>query len=215
MFERCVLMSGQFLIPDAALELQIDRFKILVEMTLGAYNGYCPIDQHVYKSITQGRQYTFTAENSPEGIPLDIVSAVPVRISGVSPFFFSGEFGRPSQSVQAKVEYPFVYRAPTLTVPASAEYDLHCIFNHKVVEVAGVEPQDYEVTTLSDQDDEFLDLLQARFLIALGRSRRAFTVSEMPISVDASELVAEGKDLEAEAMTEIKDEKAKWYLAWR
>lgn len=217
MFDRVLLMSGVFLMPQDKVELNIQNFKLLVEMTVGVYNGYVPRDLHARVPILSSRQYTFTdafsANGEELGIPEYVIDALPVRISGVVPYFFTGEYQRPPQTVTEKVQYPFVYRKPVLTVPASAEYDLHLMYFHKVTKVQ--DSEDWEVKTLSDADDEFLELLQAKFMMALGRSRRAFTMQDLPITVDASDLVAEGKALEEEAMEEIKEEKGKWYLAWR
>ena len=213
MFDRIIIETGQFQIPRDRVELDIPRFKTLVERVVGIYNGYSPVNIHLYKNLTS-RQYTFTAENTPEGIPEYIVEAIPVRISGVVPFLIN-TYNRPTETVSPKIEYPYVYRKPTLTVPASAEYDLHVLLKHKVTRIPDSDTESYEVVTISDDEDEFIDLLTAKFLIGLGRSRRAFTLQEIPLVSDAADLVSEGKELEAEAMENLIENKGKWYLAWR
>lgn len=214
MFDRVLVLSGQFLIPDSVIELKLDKFKIIVEQTLGVWNNYTPIDKHVYKNLDSGRQYTFT-ENDPNGIPKNIVDLQPIRISGVAPFFLS-EYGRLGDTLDIKKSFPWEYRAPKLTVPITGEFDLHCIYDHKLVvdNSTGGEPA-YRCDTIATSDDEFFDILTGRFLQSLGRSRRAFTLNELPITVDGAELVAEGKQMEDEARADLIENKSKWYLAWR
>lgn len=214
MFQKVLVQSGQFLIPDTVIELKIDKFKLLVEQTLGVWNNYVPVDKHIYKNLDSGRQYTFTS-NDPDGIPRNIMDLQPIRISGVAPFFLS-EYGRLGDSMEIKKSFPWEYRRPTLTVPITGEFDLHCIYDHIITvdNTTGGEPA-YKVDTITVQDDEFFEILTGKFLQALGRSRRAFTLNELPITVDGSELVSEGKTMEDEAKADLIENKSKFYLAWR
>lgn len=214
MFDVVLVMSGQFLIPDSVIELRVDKFKKLVENCLGVWNNYNPIDRHVYINLQNGRQYTFT-DNDEFGIPQNIVDLQPIRISGVAPFFLS-EYGRLGDAMEVKKQFPWEYRKPTLTVPLTAEFDLHCIYNHRleVDNSTGGEPA-YKCTTISENDDEFFKMLTGRFMQSLGRSRRAFTLNELPITTDGGELVSEGKQMEDEAIADLVENKSKWYLAWR
>lgn len=47
----------------------------------------------------------------------------------------------------------------------------------------------------SEKLTDFLNLCTAKFMIALGRSRRQFVLNEMPVQIDGSELASEGKEL--------------------
>jgi hypothetical protein len=108
---------------------------------------------------------------------------------------------------------PYTYRKPVLTLPFSADFELHCIWHHRLVKLEG-DDDTWGIDTINKDDDEFFDLLQAKFLQAIGRSRRAFTLNDLPITSDAADLVAEGKELEDKAMTDLIENKMKWYLAW-
>ena len=61
-------------------------------------------------------------------------------------------------------------------------------------------------------DRILLDLILARFLIALGRSRRTFSLNNSPINFDAAELVAEGTELRKETL-ELLYQQSHWYDA--
>lgn len=213
-FDKVLIFSGQFLIPDTVIELRVDKFKALVSHALGSWNNYNPIDRHINVDISTIRQHTFT-ELGPHGIPVNIVDLQPIRISGVAPFFLT-EWGRLGDSLEMKKQFPWEYRKPTLTVPMTGEFDLHCIYYHKIEvdNTTGGEPA-YKVETISENDDEFFKLLTGLFLQSLGRSRRAFTLNELPITTDGAELVSEGKQMEDEAMADLIENKSKWYLAWR
>jgi hypothetical protein len=214
LFDRVMINSGQFEFGNDRIDLQEEKFKILTEMCVGVYNGYSPINTHIFKEINFSRQYTFTESNTPEGIPEEIVDLVPVRISGVLPYYLR-EYDRPKSQLDIKVEFPFVYRKPTLTVPISAEYDLHVIYKHKVTSIGDSDQPKYEIKTLSDGEDEFINLVTGKFMQIIGRNRRAFTLNELPITSDAAELVSEGKEIEREALEDLIENKGKFYLAWR
>ena len=71
----------------------------------------------------------------------------------------------------------------------------------------------YTSSTLNDTDYLFYELLKAKMMKSLGRNRRAFTLNDLPIASDASELVSEGQTLEESTMTMI-HEQSKGFLAW-
>jgi hypothetical protein len=196
----------------------------LVHITLGTYNRFNPLSVHMYKMINAVRQFTFTVNNTPviksngvelpsPGAPEWLVEIIPVRISGVYPFYLR-DYDRPRSNLDIKVEFPWEYRKPTLTVPVQGEYDIHAVYYHQVRVDASGEAPTYHLDTITDRDDVFLKLLTGRFLKATGRNRRAFVMADLPITTDASELVSEGTTMEQEAMEEMTSN-SKFYLAWR
>ena len=74
---------------------------------------------------------------------------------------------------------------------------------------------EYRVDTITDADDEFFEILTGKFMKALGRSRRAFTINELPITMDASELVSEGDEMIRAAEESLVEKEMKLYLAYR
>jgi len=209
MFQRVLLESGQFILKEK-VELDVEAFKVLVNQVLSIYNHYVPIEKHLFKEVNYSRQYIFTDTNTVEGVPENIVDLIPVRIWGVYPFYLRG-YDRPKTYLDIKIEFPWEYRKPILTVPVSAEYDLHAIYFHKMREANCI----VQVDTIDDTHQEFFRLLTGKFLKALGRSRRAFTLTDLPITIDADNLVREGEEMEMKAMENISSNVMKWYLAWR
>jgi hypothetical protein len=221
-----MINSGQFLIPEGKIELKQDTFKVLVDYTLGFYNRHVPIDGWTNITVQPARQYQFTgnevfkiSNNDDDGVamvfqdvPVKIVDLVPIRISGVYPFYLR-DYDRPKSYIEQKVEYPVVYRRPVLTVPISGDYDCQAIFHHKSTLVADSGGELWEVKTITDEDQDFIKLLTARFMVAIGRNRRAFTLTPLPITSDASEMVSEGREMEKDAEQSIYENKQKFYLA--
>lgn len=215
MFQRAMIESGQFQIPVGTIELSQENFAVLVYRCLGVYNKHVPIDTWLYVNASGGRSYEFDLTNTPTGIPEKIVDYIPIRVSGVPPYYWR-ENERPQGGyLDVKGELPAVYRKPTWTIPISGEYNVHVTYRHKVTLVPGTDRQPaYEVTTIDDTDMEFLDLLTGKFMQALGRNRKAFTLAELPLTSDADEMVSDGKEREERALEGIFENKKKWYLAW-
>jgi hypothetical protein len=101
------------------------------------------------------------------------------------------------------VEAPWVYNKAvgTLTVPYSSKWRILACFYHIIEKTDEV----YEVKTITSHDHVFFKLLQAYFLQGIGRSRRAFTLNDLPIIMDASDIASEGKEMESSAMEELKN----------
>src|ERR1043166_6708581 len=91
MFDYVLVESGQFFIPVENLEINRDRFVTLVRGVLGIYNGKMPHEKKFNLNFSN-RSVTFTADTldingQKTGIPKGVADMVPVRISGVAPFF--------------------------------------------------------------------------------------------------------------------------------
>jgi len=211
MFEKVMVDSGQFLIPAEGIELKEQNFKILVQTVIGKYNGYVPIDYRKTIDVTGTRQFTFNSVNSPEGIPDYISEILPIKISGVYPFYLND--WSPGVLLQPKSNYPYQYRKPTLVVPVEGQYEIHAARGH-VIEGTGSSEDPWRVDTIDHNADEFFNLMVGKFLIALGRSRNAFTIQDIPITMDSSEMIAEGKELDEKADQDMTENKMKWWLAW-
>lgn len=210
-FEHVLIESGQFLIPSEKLELKIDPFRMLAARVLGDYTPYKPLVVNRNLDITGSRQFTFTEANTPEGVPEWISDLVPIRVSGVYPFYLRRDQTQ-STELEIKSQYPYKYRKPTLTVPIEGTYDVERVHYHKLI---GTSPETYEIPQLGlHHDEEFFDMLTGRFMMALGRSRTAFTLQPIEISTDAETLTSEGKDLYESTKNDLEENKSKFYLAW-
>jgi len=225
MFDRVLTESGQFILDTETLELDYERFARLVRSVLGTYSKYSPFIRK-FNRTAQGKEYIdFTADFAhPKtgevlGIPYFISSAVPIRSkSNLSPFFQQGAanrlpgsaFGVGSLDLVDKDPTPFEYRAPRLHVAYPGLFDIKAAYKHKVTGTG----ENLEVTTIDEDADIFFDLLQAKFLIALGRNRRAFTLQPLELLTDASELVGEGQTQWTDAKQNLIDNGHSFADAW-
>lgn len=219
LFTLVLVNSGQFLIDPDEIELNDGFFAVLVNKVLSTYNRFCPHDKH-FNLIMDSRNFKFTdstidANGQLTGVPTRIISAVPVRISGVYPFYLDEARGN-NPALIVKTEYPIVYRQPDLVVPVNGQYDIHAMYDHQLrVETIEGKKLYYLDTIDKNEDHLFVDLVTAHVMIGLGRSRRAFTVNELPLLSDAQDMVSDGKELLETTVESLKEDSGKWYLAWR
>ena len=177
LFNLILIRSGQFLIGKDDVELDYDKFETLVKKTLKTYSKYKPIREKLFITLTN-YQYTFT-EN------------IPYYISDVNPCY-STVFNPLLQIATQSGNVPFVeweYRKPTL----------YTNFNGKAEVVAWFE---WEIKTVDSgkkfielEDELYLDLITAEFLMGLARSRRSFSLNDLPITNDSEILASEGQKL--------------------
>jgi hypothetical protein len=222
MFKKVIIRSGQFLIDTNNIELDPDRFRILVEDALSIYNRFVPYDEHVYVDGGAQRAINLTPQlmkgltgKSYLGTPDWVSDANPSRLFGVNPYFiFKNLDPKQNPYLIEKSSLPWRYRKPTIYLPVSAEWDLHCVWKHRVVEDESESGFSFDVPTLEAEDaDKFIKLLQGMFLQGVGRSRRAFTMSDLPILMDGSEITSEGIEIEREATDDLENVQ-KFWLSW-
>lgn len=225
MFNRVLVESGQFLLEINGVELDKDRFLTLVKSVLGKYNKYHPIDDKFNLNMLSTRVYTFTDSSQNYGIPQWIVSVTPVqmgtdsafntnRISSVGSLLSYLGSSNSNPYLMEKCTFPFEYRDGKLYIPTEDQVDVHAVYLHKIREEESNGDTLYHVDTITDEDETFFNLLRAKFMISLGRSRRAFTMQDLPIATDASEIVAEGKELEREVTEDLYENDGKQYLSY-
>ena len=217
MFQRVLDEVGQFLLGRDDIELAYEPFLTLVRSALGTYNRKVP-HVEIFEKRIDANQVTFTTAD-PFGIPDWIADVVPTNLyintannysvlQQLNPMF--------APEPQRKSLFPWAYRRPTLTVPYSGTMEITAVYRHGVTVAQTVDSREiHEVKSIGHDAEVFFDLLTGRFLLALGRSRRAFTLDNLPIKLDAGELVAEGQ-AKIEASDAAMNEKAqKMRLAWK
>jgi len=212
MFQKVLIQSGQFLFTTENIEMKPEQFAHLVRQCVATYNRYSPEVRKLWiPQLELSRQYTF--QDAPRnadgtlqslddlGVPDWISDATPVKFSGTLPFLLREEY-QVNPELQIKETLPFQYRKPTLTVSVSAKYEVTAVYYHKVLKISSTQTthEKYVVETIDDSDEFFFDLLTARFMKSTGRSRRAFTIEDLPISVEGDLFIQEGKDMEEQAL---------------
>lgn len=222
-FKRVVIKSGQFLIDTNNIELDPDRFKILVQDALSTFNRFCPYDEHVFIRSRSDRRIRLDAQlmkvltgKDYLGTPDWVSDAAPSRLYGVNPYFiFKNLHPMQNPNLIEKTAMPWTYRKPDIYLPISAEWDIHCVWKHRIVE-RQVEGQGFvfDIPTLNEDDSEkLIRLIQGLFLQGIGRSRRAFTMNDLPIVMDSAEITSEGVEIEREAIDDLENVQKIW-LSW-
>jgi hypothetical protein len=222
LFKKVMVRSGQFLIDNNNIELDVDRFRVLVEDALSTYNRFYPHDQHVFIAVASTRHIILTDSlmhtltgTDYLGVPDWVSDAMPSSIYGVHPsYLFTNWQPNYNPNLMNKTSMPWTYRKPNLYLPITAEWDIHCVWKHRIVEKETPQGYVYDIPTLdSVESDKFVRLLQGLFLQGIGRSRRAFTMGDLPIAMDGAEIASEGVEIEREAVEDLENIQ-KFYLAW-
>lgn len=219
LFDRVLLRSGQFIMSTSRVELNSDRFVLLAEEALAIYSKHNPVEQHFTVEVQENRTHTFNMGNTHGlGVPKNVSSVTPIRIIGVNPWILRQRFGialdRADSQLDIKQECPYEYRAPKLVLPYSGEFDVLVWYVHQVVKNESPSGEIiYDLPTISPSDNNFLDLVRGMFLEGLGRSRRAFTLNDLPITMDADRIADEGRELVNDAKQAIANS-SKFYLAF-
>lgn len=218
-WERIRVRSGQFILAKANIELDVDNFRTLVEDALSEYNKSRPFEKHYNIFIGNPRNFRFTPEFDDEvsRVPDWIAEATPARGFSSSSSVFSPMTGGMSNSeLIDPLQAPWKYRKPLLSVSISGDHSITAVYNHVVTSVEEDNGNVYwECKTIDvNEDPWFFKLLQGMFLQGIGRSRRAFTMGDMPILMDGDQLFSEGQAIEEKALEDIHLNK-KIYLTTR
>ena len=185
-FQKVLVRSGQFLLSIDGIELNPDNFKELLEDALKIYNEQVPVHDIQHYDFNSTRNKTFIESDHDLGIPDNVLDAIPVGLSGINPLNRSLSDNCFSSEVKRCVN--FVYRKPVLTVPFNSTYEVSLLFFHKLIEYT--DPYEgtisYKIDTISSsRDGIFFDIVRGMFMLGIGRSRRAFTLNDLPITMDA------------------------------
>jgi len=216
MFEKVLLDSGQFFIDDGNVEINPDKFVIIVKSVLALYSNHYPHDLKfnidISNKMFEFTEISKTVLGANTGIPTWISDVIPIRISGVYPYqLFKTS---PNTELSDKKQYIWEYRKPNLYIPIPGVHEIHAVFKHTIIEEEVESKKSYRVDTVDYEDVIFFQLLQAAFLKGVGRSRRAFTLEALPLATDASELIGEAESLEERAREDLEEKHDKWWLAF-
>ena len=209
LFLEVLTDSGQFLFDPETIELKTDNFKRLVNSSVGFYNRHRPIERSF--NVDASGTATYDLKVHEFGEPVEVSRAIPVV--GFRPnFYFNSTFRgyRGNDQLRDPMPVPIEYRNGILYLPAPGKFDLTCVYNHELKYVNGEWVLD---SITHDNDPHFFSHLTGSFMVALGRSRQAVTVQELPVEVNAADLIADGKEMIEKAEQSIQSN-SKFYLGW-
>ena len=102
-----------------------------------------------------------------------------------------------------------------LTEQGSMDIKAHYDYNYDVTEDSDGKVTEVEISNMDEAKDRlFIDMVLAKFLTVLGRSRRAFRLEGFPVEFDASDLLSEGRELEENTLQTLY-EQSNWYDAMK
>lgn len=204
-----MIESGQFILGDSSDVLfSTQRCWTLTKRWMSYYSTYRPKikSSNVYISNTS---YTFTQEIDGY-VPEWISAALLISLSESKYLSVVPDFYRTSSSSSAAV---WKYESPTLYVNLGGMYDVRAHIPLRYLEIKseyGV-LTDVDLIDVNDSDYLFIKMMTSNIMIAIGRSRRAFTQSDFPIQNDSSDLVNEGTTMMQEVTQELQ-ETSYWHL---
>lgn len=185
--EIIMLETGQYIASLDVTLLDKPKMVMMIRRELGLYSRYSP--NVVTKTANLYNGKVFTEELDGE-IPQAIVDIRTDRYNTIG--FSITPMPSPVHSYYWRYDKPVLkFRYP------DGLYQLVYMAPHKFDESTDILPS-------IQLHDRFFSLLVGRFLMSVGKSRRAFSVAEMPIQTDASEMISEGKELYDSALEEIR-----------
>lgn len=218
--------SGQWVVGDLDdLSLSYERFWVLCRSVLNTYHKSIPYTKSENIYIT--KSYTFQKVWDDDSLPLNertLIKDIPSWVSSVLPVGYSAITNMAlgiqlfqsldnSKAPQQPTNWIWRYEEPTLYVPYTGELDVRWHSNYPYQLIKGDSGLLVDVDIQGLQSDEaFFKIMTGKFLQAIGRSRRAFTLTDIPVNMDSDSLVSEGKDLEAEGR-ELLEARTHWHFA--
>lgn len=228
-FEHVLIMSGACAVGEANIELNIDQFKMIVNQCVAYADKYDPDVIKITVSSGAGRAYTFTGSEDPRGynrIPKWISDAVP--IGGTSGSSLPGNWNTILGWVNPMSlanHFVWSYNGDILYLDRGGSVQLDACYGHpaipieQIFDVEGGGQQkkviDYNYPTIDLHKDPFLYMVQGYFMQGIGRFRRAFTLQDLPVTLDASQLTDEGTRIVEESKRMYTEDSSKFFLAIR
>lgn len=239
LIDYLLIESGNFILagPDDLSKLRLNTRKVwrLVEAELRKYQDYYPVERKFNMEIDQ--HHVFDETDDPHGrIPEAIAKCTPVASSlgpgsgfvGLAALGGDAQYGVNANLHQARrsplpwhlrthipTAVPFRYERPHLYIAYQGTVDVHGLYNLVMTEELAPDARtllDVDIPELDLKASTWRDMIEGKFLQAVGRSRRAFTYGALPVESDAEALRQEGKDMYDDALESLAT-RHKWWLA--
>lgn len=217
--------SGQFIVGELETT-QIDRhrFHLIVKRALAVYGRYKPESQRLNVSINNSADLSQGVDRTPDWIsrvvPLGTGGTDSLTGKTAAAFIYGSTMGNglsdPTYDRPPMRSMPWEYNAPILSVYGPDDmYDVTAHYEPALTDIVRDDQNkvtDARLNGVGYRDEHFLDLLVGYFLIALGRSRRAFTLNDLPVTMDGDQMVSEGNE-KVQTAREALQEQSSWALA--
>ena len=170
--------TGQYLIDLETTMLDRNKVELLIERELNWFSKYYPVRKRASLYLFDGKQFTIEQDGD---IPFNILS-------------IQRQYNQASLSYQmwGKPRYrnpSFTYNNGHLSLCGeSGVYDIEYSVYHRYDKERGC------IDTLTSESP-FVNLFIAKFMISVGRSRKAFLLNDLPLTMDSDSMVSEGQEL--------------------
>lgn len=207
LFDIVVMESGMFLVADSVeIGKDSENFRKLTEFVLQEYSQYIPKTGSL-QIITYGRFFDIYES------PRRVYDVIPLETFQSTNYIFQQAlYGGSPGNGRSKTPFVWRYEKPRLYIPYSGKFEVKYYDDH-IIELDETDLENPFYYISSELKPVFTKLLTARFMISIGRNRRAFSMDEIPVKMDSTELVSEGKEMLEKAMEELQNN-AKFGLAW-
>lgn len=170
--------TGQYLIDLDTMMLDTPKVELMIQRELNWFSKYYPVRKRASLYLFDGK--TFSKDSDGE-IPFNILS-------------IQRQYGQSSTAYQmwGKPRYrnpSFIYNDGKLSLNGESgvydvEYSVYHTYN-----------KDKKAIETLSAESPFVNLFIAKFMISVGRSRKAFLLNDLPLSMDADSMVSEGQEL--------------------
>jgi len=186
LFDLVLNRTGEFLLGPTNVELDISKFETIVKNALKVYSKYKPKREKLQITL-ENYKYTFKDK-------------VPKYITDVNPTFtpvYNPLLVIASRTESETFYVEWEYRKPTLYTNFNGSAEVEALFDY------GVLIDEKGNKYIEVEEELFVDLVTAEFMIGLARSRRAFTLDELPVSTDAEILVSEALKMREDVLEQL------------
>jgi len=209
-FEKVLVLSGQYHLTTANIDLDYASFVKLVQHALTFYSRWIPAVVRYNKNIPE----TFYAFQASEGQPDWISECNPIQVLGMPWQLFDWR----KQKLQEKQSFVWQYHKDTHTiyVQAGGLFEIIGVMRHRITAPENQQnyPENWQIVTLDEEiDDKFFELATGHFMYAVGMARGSFGGLDLSFTIDHKLMIDEGKAKIKDATAWIQDNGLK-YLAW-
>lgn len=235
LYEYARVFSGNFIIPEEAIEVGLNQFHILLKNSIGWYQRYTPL-VFTYNINTNGQiNYIFTGYEYPKAnewkIPLSpkkVLDVFPVYSTFCNPYVFKSlsSGANALSSFNNSPKTPFIWRydanSHRLSLDRGGELEIKASYWHPIMErIEEIETETGEKITrravdlpsISPTDIDFLNMVTGHYMVSLAHSRSIFSIQASPVTFDFQTMLSQGTQILKDAQQSIIDN-SDFYLAW-
>lgn len=205
LIRRTIFKMGQFQLPNLEIS-QNDWLDLLTYEILPFVGEYLPIEKKLNVTISQ-TPYEFITD-----IPTWISSVTSIDVTGFTQTYYS-RFRRLDLGIK-KPTLLWEYKNPKLYLEYTGKFQI--IGHYKVVLKQEQPSGNWYIENINYEDlPKFIELMTGYTLVSIGKARRGFVLPELPIEIDAVDLVSEGNEIIERTKERIRSSGSKWWLSIR